>query len=88
MAITKDALPYCSIGEKRFLTTEEACAYVSISRDTLDEWCRQGLPRSKLGTTRASLVRYDKLEIDRFLELQSDRLDEDDRERLLKRRNR
>ncbi|HEL2201324.1 TPA: helix-turn-helix domain-containing protein [Streptococcus suis] len=49
-----------------YLNKQQACKYLGISNNTLDSWIKQGLPVIRVGKT----VRFDKDEIDRWLQKQ------------------
>jgi excisionase family DNA binding protein len=46
-----------------YLNKKQACEYLGISNNTLDEWIRKGLPSIKIGKT----VRFNKQAIDSWL---------------------
>lgn len=49
-----------------YLNKQQACKYLGISNNTLDSWIWKGLPIIRVGKT----VRFDKDEIDRWLQNQ------------------
>ncbi|HEM5183766.1 TPA: helix-turn-helix domain-containing protein [Streptococcus suis] len=46
-----------------YLNKKQACDYLGISNNTLDEWIRKGLPSIKIGKT----IRFNKQAIDAWL---------------------
>jgi excisionase family DNA binding protein len=62
---------------EEYLTSEEASAYLGVSRRTLERYVKQGLiPRYRRGISRVVFKRPD---LDRFLEVRPDRsTDQDD----------
>lgn len=46
-----------------YLNKKQACDYLGISNNTLDEWIRKGLPSIKIGKT----IRFNKQVIDSWL---------------------
>lgn len=49
--------------DNSYLNKKQACDYLGISNNTLDEWIRKGLPMIKIGKT----VRFNKQSIDAWL---------------------
>lgn len=49
---------------RRYLNKKQACEYLQISNNTLDNWIKNGLPLIKLGKS----IRFDQIAIDRWLE--------------------
>ncbi|WP_170241341.1 helix-turn-helix domain-containing protein [Streptococcus suis] len=49
-----------------YLNKQQACKYLGISNNTLDNWIRKGLPVIRIGKT----VRFDKFEISHWLQNQ------------------
>ena len=47
-----------------YITTEELCQWLKISKNTANNWRRRGLPFVRFGNT----VRYEKLKVQRWLE--------------------
>ena len=52
--------------ESPFLNKQQACHYLGISNNTLDNWIKQGLPVMRIGKT----VRFDKNELKLWLQNQ------------------
>ncbi len=52
--------------ENSFLNKQQACEYLAITNNTLDKWIEKGLPVIRIGKT----VRFNKLEVDRWLQKQ------------------
>lgn len=50
--------------DEEYLTVEEMCQLLKISRSTLDRWRKQGLPFFKYGNS----IRFDKVKVLRWLE--------------------
>lgn len=63
----------CTIGEKRYLTVDEAAAWLGIGREKLDEMRRQGLRTVRLGIAKNAHIRIDKEDIIKYLESWKDR---------------
>ncbi|AHF59503.1 helix-turn-helix domain-containing protein [Streptococcus suis] len=49
--------------DNSYLNKKQACDYLGISNNTLDEWIRKGLPSIKIGKT----IRFSKQAIDSWL---------------------
>ncbi|MFZ2850485.1 MAG: helix-turn-helix domain-containing protein, partial [Lactococcus raffinolactis] len=45
---------------------KQACQYLGIANNTLDNWIDKGLPKIKIGKT----IRFNKFEVNRWLESQ------------------
>ncbi len=58
----------CSIKDKEYLTLEEACVWLSVSKQTLYSWEKIGLPVIKTGNAKQSLKRYSKKHLSEFIE--------------------
>ena len=52
--------------ESPYLNKQQACEYLGISNNTLDEWIKKGLPVIRIGKT----VRFNKTEVNRWLQNQ------------------
>lgn len=52
--------------ESPFLNKQQACNYLNISNNTLDNWIQKGLPVIRVGKT----VRFNKNEINHWLQNQ------------------
>ena len=52
--------------ESPFLNKKQACQYLGIANNTLDNWIDKGLPKIKIGKT----IRFNKFEVNRWLESQ------------------
>ena len=52
--------------ESPYLNKQQACKYLGISNNTLDEWIKKGLPVIRIGKT----VRFNKTEVNRWLQNQ------------------
>ena len=46
-----------------YLNKQQACQYLGISNNTLDNWIQKGLPAIRIGKT----IRFNKNEIDKWL---------------------
>lgn len=56
-------------GDETYMTTQEACDYLGVSRQTLNRYVNQGrVHQHKRGITRT--VYYSKSELDRLSEIQ------------------
>lgn len=49
--------------ENEFLTVDELCRWLKISRSTVERWRKEGMPFTK----KAKLIRFDKEEVARWL---------------------
>lgn len=49
--------------ENEFLTVDEVCQWLKISRSTIERWRKEGMPFSK----KKRLVRFDKDEVIKWL---------------------
>jgi len=47
-----------------YITTEELCQWLKISKNTANNWRRLGLPFVRFGNT----VRYEKVKVQKWLE--------------------
>ena len=51
---------------KEYLTVDEVCKWLKVSRNTIERWRKKGMPFIKTGR----LVRFDRAEIEEWLEEQ------------------
>lgn len=61
-------LPTCSIGEKEYLTVEEAAAWTGFSTRALDRFRAMGLKIIKVNKSQAGRVLYKKEHLREFLD--------------------
>lgn len=52
---------------EKYLTTDELCEWLKISKNTANNWRRLGMPYIRVGNT----VRYNKEEVDKWLKSQN-----------------
>jgi len=52
------------IVEEEYITTEELCKWLKISKTTANTWRRRGLPFVRVGNA----VRYEKIKVKKWLE--------------------
>ena len=49
---------------KEYLTVDEVCKWLKVSRNSLDRWRKMGMPFIKTGR----LVRFERAEVEKWLE--------------------